>query len=157
MPALQVASPLPRPASLPHRFRLNALRGAPMAVGRWRDLAGLNLAAAAPEDVGVSEIDARFAEVLVDGGLVSENELFVDAVGHAHDVDVAKFRAAFPPVGVSHDVMPPAFTPRVQLPAGGHRPVEQRVEARDALAVRLRLDVFEKSGEAADDFAPIEV
>src|SRR4029078_11521854 len=93
--------------SLPHRLWVQAVRGAELAVGDGGDLAGLDLAAAAPEDVGIAHRDAGDGnQVLVDRALVGEDEVFVGAVGDAHDVDVAEFFTGLAPVGVSHDVEP---------------------------------------------------
>ena len=73
-------------------------------------------------------------EVLVDGGLVGEDEFLVRAVGDAHDVDVAELRAAFAPVGVGHDVEAADLPAGFDLAAGGDGPVEQGVVLGHLLA-----------------------
>ena len=45
---------------------------APRSIGQGRDFAGLNFAAAAPEDVGVGDRDAGFVKMLVNGRFVGE-------------------------------------------------------------------------------------
>jgi hypothetical protein len=50
------------------------IESAPVAVRLGRDLRGLDLAAPAPEDVGVADGDAHRGQVLVDGGLVRQQQ-----------------------------------------------------------------------------------
>ena len=95
-------------------------------------------------------------QVLVDRRLVGADEIAVRAVGDGHDVDVLEFGAALAPVAVREDVVPPDFAARLDFAPGGHGPVEERVEAGDALAGRGRLDVLEESREAADHLALVE-
>src|SRR5688500_7669219 len=59
--------------SRPHRLGFDPVPPAPFAVGERRDLARLDLAAAAPEHVGVAHGDADGSEVLVDRLLVGED------------------------------------------------------------------------------------
>src|SRR4051794_38931155 len=77
-------------ASLPHRARLDAVGFTPCLVRKRRNLARLDLAAAAPEDVGVAHGDADLLQVRVDRALVGQHEVLVGAVGDAHDVHVAE-------------------------------------------------------------------
>src|SRR4051794_35845892 len=84
--------------SCPHRVRVHPDLRTPLPVRLWRDLARLDLAAAAPEDVGVTDGDADGSQMFVDGFLVGENAFLFHAVGDAHDVDVAELGAAFAPV-----------------------------------------------------------
>ena len=95
--------------------------------------------------------------MLVDGGFVGEDDVFVGAVGDAHDVDVVEFGAAFAPVGVGHDVDAADFPAGLDFAAGRDGPVEKGVEFGDALAVGERFDVFEEGGESADDAAAVEL
>ena len=120
------------------------------------DLAGFDLAAAAPEDVGVFDRDAGVDEVFVDGGFVGEDGFFVGAVDDAHDVDIGEAFAAFAPVGVGHDGVTTDFTAGAFLHAFGDFPVEEGVEAGDADAGGAGLDVFEEGGEATDDAFGVE-
>ena len=48
--------------------------------------------------------------MLVDGGFVGENEVFVGAMSDSHDIDVTELGAAFAPVGVGEDVVAANFT-----------------------------------------------
>ena len=76
--------------------------------------------------------------MLVDRRLVRAHEIAVGAVRDGHDVDVVEFGAAFAPVTMGQDVMAPDFPARLVFASGGDRPVEERVEAGDALAVADR-------------------
>ena len=88
---------------------------------------------------------------------VREQQWFVRAVSHAHDVDIMEFRPAFTPVGMRHDMMPPHLTPRINLAAPWHRPVEQRVVPRHLLAIGDGFDVLQKCRETTNDLAPIQL
>src|SRR5437763_1587612 len=68
----------------PHRFRTQPILFAPFPVCLRGDFAGLDLAAAAPEDVGVAHRDADGTEMFVDGLLVGEDALLFHSVGDAH-------------------------------------------------------------------------
>src|SRR5205823_3233363 len=116
-----------------------------------------DLAAAAPEDVGVAHRDADGFQVLVDGALMGEDEVFVGAVRDAHDVDVAELLAGLAPVSMGHDVEAADLSARVQLAALRDGPVEQGVVLGDLLAGFELLDVLEEGGEPADDAATVEV
>src|ERR1700722_12665290 len=94
--------------------------------------------------------------MLVDGGFVGEDKLFVGAVGDAHDVDVVEFGSAFAPVGVGHDVEAADLPAGFDFAAGGDCPVEQGVEFGDAFAGGQGLDVFQEGREAADDAALVQ-
>src|SRR4051794_17968326 len=78
-----------------HRIRIHAVLRTPRPIRLRRDFAGLDLAAAAPEDVGVADGDADGGEVFVDGFLVGEDALFFRAMRDAHDVDVAELAPRF--------------------------------------------------------------
>ncbi len=52
--------------------------------------------------------------------------------------------------------MTPHLSARFHLPAGGHRPVEQRVVAGDPLAAGDRLGVLQERREPPDNPAPFE-
>ena len=124
----------------------------PLVVNFGRDFRGLDFRTAAPEDVGVGNGDADGFEVAVDGGFVLEDAGFFGAVDDAHDVDVAELWPALAPVAVGHAKMTADFRAGLDFSAFRDCPVEEPVEAGDALAGGGRLDVFEKGGEAADDF-----
>src|SRR5438046_10138996 len=81
--------------------------------------------------------------------LVIEEPRFVGAVRDRHDVDVLEFRTGFTPVTMGQDVMPADFAARLDLAPGGHRPMKQCIETRDANAGLRRFDVFENRGKAA--------
>ena len=94
--------------------------------------------------------------MFVDGGLVRADEIAVSAVRDGHDVDVVEFGAALAPVAVGEDVVSADFAARLDFASGGNGPMEEGVEAGDALAGGGRLDVLEEGGEASDDFALVE-
>ena len=73
-----------------------------------------------------------------------KQESFLRAVRDRHDVDVPEFRAGFAPVTMSQDVVSPDFAAGFNLAPLRHRPVEKRIETRDAHAGFRRLDVFEE-------------
>ena len=98
-------------------------------------------------------MDTRFFEMLVDCGLVRQNEILVRAVTDAHDVDVREFFAALAPVGVGHAVMSADLFACLDFPARRDAPVEQRVELGDALAVLVSLDVLEEGRKPANQLA----
>ena len=72
--------------------------------------------------------------MFVDGGFVLEDFGFLGAVHDAHDVDVSELGAAFAPVGVGHAVVTPDFAAGFFFAAFWDGPVEEAVEAGDALA-----------------------
>ena len=117
----------------------------PAGVLDGRDFRGLDLAAAAPEDVRVENRKAGLFEMTVDGGFVLQHELFVGAVGDGHDVHVGEFRPTFPPVGVGEDMVAADLTTSFDLTTGGNPPVEECVVSRDALAGRGWFDVLQES------------
>ncbi len=92
----------------------------------------------------------------IDRLFVLEEQFFIGAVRDRHDVDVAKFRARLPPVAVRQDVMPADFAPGFHFASSRHRPMEKRVETRDAHTARRRFDVLEKSRETSDDLPRVE-
>ena len=155
--ATMIRTATPLILRFPHGLGVQSLGLTPVLVLKRRDFAGLDFAAAAPEDVGVGDGDALIGEVGVDGVFVGEEQLLVGAVGDAHDVDVIEFRPALAPIGVGHDVEAPDLPAGVDFPAGRDGPVKEGVEAGDALAVGERLDVLEEGGESPDDAAAIEV
>src|SRR5688572_3688968 len=71
-------------------FGVEAHRLTPGAVRRRHNLGRLDLAAAAPEDVGVADKNAERREMGVNRRLVLDNEVLVEAVRHRHHVDVAE-------------------------------------------------------------------
>ena len=117
------------------------------------NLARLDFAATAPEDVRVSDRDADAREVRVDRGFVREDAFLFGAVADSHDVHVVEIRAAFAPVAMRQDFVAADLAAGFDFAPGGHAPVEERIETRDALAGRAWLHMFEESGEAPDDFA----
>ena len=128
----------------------------PVGVDLWRNLGGFDLGAAAPEDVGVADGNAFCCEVFVDGGLVLHDLGFLGAVHHAHDIDVAKARSTFAPVGMGHAVMAADFGSGLLLHPLGDGPVEETIKAGYFFAGVGRFDVFEEGGEAANHFLGVE-
>src|ERR1041384_342118 len=122
----------------------NAIFIGPFPVSGWRNLARFDFAAATPEHVRVAHLDPGFFKMPVDCSLVCEQQLLVGAVGDAHDVDVMKLGAAFPPVGVRHDVVPADCLARVDLALRRHGPVKQGVVASHLFAAGHGFHVFEK-------------
>ncbi len=82
--------------------------------------------------------------------------VFFCAVDDAHDVDISELRAAFAPVTMGHAEVSAHLATSFDLTIFWHGPMEQTVETGDALAGFGGLDVFEESGESADDFFLIE-
>ena len=72
----------------------------------------------------------------IDSGFVVQQQLFVRAVRHCHDVDVPKFRAGLAPVAMRQDMMSPDFAARFNFAARRYRPMKQRVESRHTHAAR---------------------
>src|SRR5581483_9313007 len=111
----------------------------PIAINLRHDFARFDLAAAAPENVGVVHRHADRMKMSIYRRFVFEQKRFVGTVRDRHDVDVFEFG--------------PGFAPGFDLAPGRNGPMKKRVESRHAHA-RLRwLHVLEKSGEASDDFA----
>lgn len=79
--------------------------GVPVFVSEGRDFRGLDLAASAPEDIGVGDRDAGFDKVGVDGGFELHDAIFLCAVGDGHDVHIIELRAALAPVAVREALM----------------------------------------------------
>ncbi len=125
--------------------------GVPVGVDDGGDLAGFDLAATAPEDVGVFNWDAARLEVGVDGGFVLHDEVAIGAVDDTHDIDIAELGAAFAPIAVGHDGVAADLASGAFLHADGDFPMEEAVESGDANAGGGGFDVFEEGGEAADD------
>src|SRR6185503_18320185 len=99
-----------------------------------RNLRRFDLAASAPEHVGVENGHAHLSDMPVYRFLVLQHELFVGAMRDTHDVHVRELGAAFAPIGVGKNVMPSDFPAGFYLSAGGNAPMEERVVTRDALA-----------------------
>src|SRR4029077_14553191 len=74
--------------------------GQPVAVHMRRNLRWLDLAASAPENVRVREGKAAGLKMPINGRLVIEWQLFIEAMRHSHDVDVLKFCSRFAPVAM---------------------------------------------------------
>src|SRR5438270_11415369 len=127
-----------------------------MAIDLRRNFRGLDLAPPAPENIRVTHRNSACRQVPIDRFLVREHQCFVCPMRYRHDVDVSEFRAGFPPITMSENVMPPHFAARFDFTTRWHGPVEKRVETRDAHAARGRLYVLEESREAPDDFSRIE-
>src|SRR5438105_15588224 len=83
--------------------------------------------------------------------LVFEQQFLVGSMRHRHDIDVLEFRAGFAPIAMSQNVMPADLAASLDFAARRHRPVKQRVEARDTNAAGCWLDVLQKSRKPSDD------
>ena len=116
----------------------------PPGVFNRRDLGRLYLAAAAPEDVRVENRNPCFLEMVVDGRLVREHQIFIRTVRHGHNVHVAELWPALAPVSVGENVVPAHFPSRFDLSSGRDMPVKEGVVSRHALTSRGRLNVLEK-------------
>src|SRR5437870_4634156 len=103
------------------------------------------LAASAPKNICVRNRVASQIEMPIDSHLMIEEQLFISAVRHGHDVDVLEFRPCFAPVTVRQNMVTPDFAARFNFATGRHCPMKQCVESRDAHAARGRFHVLEKS------------
>src|SRR5207248_1187754 len=65
---------------LAHRVRIEAGLQAELSIGDRRDLRGLDLASAAPEHIGIRNIDARLSEMRVDRALMGQQQVLVEPV-----------------------------------------------------------------------------
>ena len=72
----------------------------PIFVNEGGDFGGFDFTATAPEDICVAYGEAGLHEVAVDRGFKGEDAVAIRAVGHSHDVDIIKVRAALAPVAV---------------------------------------------------------
>ncbi len=57
-------------------------------------------------------------------GFVIEEPLFVRAMRHRHDVHVLEFRAGFPPVAVSKNMVPANFAAGFNFAPSRYRPMK---------------------------------
>src|ERR1700687_417682 len=128
----------------------------PLGVFNRRDLGRFYLAAATPEDVGVENRNPRFLEMLVDGQLVREHEIFVRTMRHGHDVHITKLRPALAPVCVGENVMPAHLPSRLDLSPSWYTPMKQCVVSRDTFTGRGRFDVLQERRESSDHFTGAE-
>ena len=92
----------------------------------------------------------------VDGCLVFHDFGFFSAMENTHNIDAAELGAAFAPVAVGEDVVPTDFTSGAFFHTDGNLPMEQAVEAGDALSGIRWFNVLEEGGEAADYLLLIE-
>src|SRR5438876_1125065 len=128
----------------------------PFPVKHWRNFRWLDFAAATPKNIGVGHPNIFRGQMRIDRRFVFEQTHFIGAMRDCHDIDVAKLRSAFSPVTVSQNMVTTDLAACFNLPARRHRPMKQRVETCYAHASRTRLHVFEKSGQAPDDFAGVQ-
>ena len=117
----------------------------PLAINVRRNFRWLDLAASALENVCVRNWNSARVQMSIDGGLMIEEQLFVSAVCHGHDVDVLEFQPCFAPVAVRQDMVTADFATRFNFTTGRHCPMKQRVESRDPHAAGRWLDVLEES------------
>src|SRR5207237_3534380 len=129
----------------------------PFPVKHRRNFRGLDFAATTTKNIGVGDRNALRGQMRIHRRFVFEEPRFIGAVRDSHDVDVAKLRAAFPPVTMRENVMPPDLAARFNLTARRHRPMKQPVESRYPHASSARLDMFQKSGKTPNDFAGVQL
>src|SRR5262245_10305719 len=89
--------------------------------------------------------------------LVREDAFLFRAMANRHDVHVVEIGTAFAPVTVGENLVPTDLATGFDFPPLRHAPMEECVEPRDSLARGARLDVFEKRGEAPDDFTRVQI
>src|SRR6266404_6828687 len=77
----------------------------PLAINVRRNFRWLDLAPSAPENVCVRNWNSARVQMSIDGGLVIEQQLFIRAVCHGHDIDVLEFRAGFAPITMRQDMV----------------------------------------------------
>ena len=83
--------------------------------------------------------------MLIDSCFMIEQQLFIGAVRHGHDVDVLELRSGFAPVAMRQNPVTPDFAARFNFTAERYRPMTQRVESRHAHTAHGWFDVFEES------------
>src|SRR5262249_10072787 len=72
----------------------------PLVIYARRNFGRLDLAAPAPEHVGVRNGDIARPQVLIDRRFMIEEQSFVRATRDSYDIDVPEFRTALAPVAV---------------------------------------------------------
>src|SRR4029079_15901503 len=95
-----------------------------------RNLRRFDFAAPTPEDVRVRDWNPARIKMPINSSFVLQQQLFVGAVRHGHDVDVSEFRAGLAPVTMRQDMMSANFAARSNFAAGRYCPMKQRVESR---------------------------
>ncbi len=128
----------------------------PFVVNLRRDFRGLDFGAPTPENIGVGNGDSDGRKMSVNGGLVFEDAGLFGAMHHPHDIHVSELWTTLAPIRVSHAEMAADLATGFHFAAFRHGPVEQPVEAGDALAGGGWLHVFEESGKTADNLFRIE-
>ena len=130
---------------------------AKVAIGARSNLRRFDLAATAPEDVGIGKLHSGLAQVPVDRRFMGEHDRLLHPMRDGHDVDVVKLGAALPPIGVGDNVMAPDLATGANLQARRHGPVKERVIPSHAFVAGSRFDVFQKGREPADHAALLEL
>ena len=74
--------------------------------------------------------------MLINGGFMIEEQLFISTMRHSHDIDVPKFRPRFTPVAMRQNMVTAHLAAHFNFTTRRHRPMKQRVEPRDADAAR---------------------
>lgn len=128
----------------------------PLFINERGNFGRFDFRASAPEDIGVRNGDADRFEVAVDRGLVFEDAGFFRAVNYAHDIHVAELWPALAPVAMGHAEVATDFGTCFDFAAFRNGPVEEAVETGDSFAGGRGFDVFEESGESADDFFGVQ-
>src|SRR6266404_2096282 len=124
----------------------------PLPINLRRNLRGFDLAASAPENIGVGNRNAARLKMSIYRRFVIEQALFVRAMRNRHDVHVLKFRTGFAPVAMRQNVMTADFAAGLNFATLRHGPMKERIETRDADPALRRFDVFEECRKAYNDF-----
>ena len=69
--------------------------------------------------------------MLIDSCFMIEQQLFIGAVRHGHDVDVLELRSGFAPVAMRQNAVTPDFAARFNLTTVRHCPMKQRIKSGD--------------------------
>ena len=117
----------------------------PVAIDVRRNFRRLNLAASTPENICIRNWNAACAKMPINSCFVIEQQLFIGAVRHGHNVDIFEFRPGFAPVAMRQNVVTADFAASLDFATVRHRPMKQCVEPGDPHSARRRLDVFQES------------
>ena len=127
--------------------------GVPVFVSEGRDFGGFNLAAPAPEDIGVGDRDTSFDEVGIDGGFELHDAILLGAVGDSHDVHIIELGPSLAPVAVRETFVAPDLCADLFFAPDWNGPMEKGVETSHANAGLRGFHMFQKSGKTAKQLA----
>src|SRR4029453_7656711 len=112
-------------------FSVFQLLRKPIPIDVRRNLRWFDLAAPAPENIRVRNGDAAQPKMLIDGRLVIQEQLFISAVRHSHDVYVLEFRPGLAPVAMRQNMMAADLAACFDFTTRRYCPVKQGVESRN--------------------------